>query len=205
MVTAAIFLAVAWLRALGTLETVELAAYDWLVRCQPALSTTNRDLVLIEITEADIRGLGQWPLTDETLARALEILAGARPGSIGIDLYRDIPVPPGTERLDRILSAAPNVIVVTKFGDGGVRAPPAVQDPDRIAFNDVLVDPDGTVRRGLLFLDDGENVYYSLSLDWRSAGCRRKGPVCRRTPSSPTTSGSAPPPCHPWSPMTVPL
>jgi adenylate cyclase len=51
-----------------------------------------------------------------------------------------------------------------KFGKNGVPPPKAVRGTDRISFNDVLVDPGGIVRRGLLFLDDGESVYYSFAL-----------------------------------------
>src|SRR5207247_8847159 len=60
-----------------------------------------------------------------------------------------------------------DLVVVMKFGEGpagGVQAPAAVTDPDRVGFNDVVVDRGGIVRRGLLFLDDGTNTFSSFAL-----------------------------------------
>ncbi len=57
--------------------------------------------------------------------------------------------------------------MVMKFGETpqGTVAPPAVLDgTEQIGFNDLLVDQDGVVRRGLLFLDDGIHSFYSFSL-----------------------------------------
>ena len=161
---ALVFLTIMGLQRVGSLETFELAAYDWLVGHQPRVETPNADVVLIKITEDDIRSQGQWPISDGALARALEILTANRARTIGMDLYRDIPVPPGSDRLEEILGANPNIIAVAKFGEEGVPPPKAIHNPDQVAFNDILVDPDGTVRRGLLFLDDGEKVFYSLAM-----------------------------------------
>ena len=164
MVCAVVFLAVLGLRRVGSLEPFELAAYDWYLRHQPRVSTPHADLVLIKITEDDIRRQGQWPISDGTLTRALTILIDNGARAIGVDIYREIPVPPGSDRLDELLGANAHLIVVTKFGEGEVPPPKAVHDPDQVAFNDILVDADGTVRRGLLFLDDGEKVVYSLAV-----------------------------------------
>ncbi len=52
------------------------------------------------------------------------------------------------------------IIAVYKFGDpetGGIPGPPALAGSARVGFNDVLFDTDETVRRGLLFQDDGES------------------------------------------------
>jgi adenylate cyclase len=43
--------------------------------------------------------------------------------------------------------------------------PPAVLNhTEQVGFNDILVDPDGIVRRGLLFLDDGETSFFAFAL-----------------------------------------
>lgn len=43
--------------------------------------------------------------------------------------------------------------------------PPAVlKDSEQVSFNDLILDAGGIVRRGLLFLDDGQNVFYSFAL-----------------------------------------
>ena len=46
----------------------------------------------------------------------------------------------------------------------GIPPPAALKDTDQVGFNDIMVDPGGIVRRGLLFLDDGKKVYYSFAL-----------------------------------------
>jgi adenylate cyclase len=155
------------LRSLGALEAVELAAYDQFMRLRPAGSAHEPRIVLITITERDLHEQGTWPLPDVVLARALETLASYGPRAIGLDLYRDIAVPPGTERRDALLRREPRIIAVTKFAEGsspGVGAPPALRDTERVGFNDIVVDPGGTVRRGLLFLDDGRTVMYAFAL-----------------------------------------
>jgi adenylate cyclase len=162
-----IFLGVIGLRGFGVLEPLELVAYDWCIRLRPDASEPDPRIVLITITEDDIRKQGRWPLTDETLAEALEILIGYLPRSIAIDLYRDIPVPPGNDRFNGILTKNPHIIATTKLSDDPVKVippPPALKDTDQIGFNDIPVDPDGVVRRGLLMMDDGERTVYSFSL-----------------------------------------
>src|SRR2546422_10094418 len=127
--------------------------------------------------------MGRWPLTDATLARVLDKLLQHQPRAIGIDIYRDIPVPPGQKALESVLATHPNIIMVMKFGrDAHARVnPPAVlRGTDRVAFNDLLLDRDGIVRRGLLFMDEGEESAssFALRLAIRSEE-RRVGKECR--------------------------
>jgi adenylate cyclase len=167
LVSALVFLGVIALRSTGSLEALELATYDWYLRLRPEPALSDSRIVLITITETDIRTQGRWPLTDATLARALEILNQYQPRAIGLDLHRDVPVPPGREALEAILTSARNIIVVKKFGHGaelGIPPPSVLENTDQVGFNDIVVDPGGIVRRGLLFLDDGESVSYAFAL-----------------------------------------
>jgi adenylate cyclase len=150
----------------GYLESQELGAYDWLIRLQPAVHISPPQIVLITINESDIRALG-WPVPDLTLARALERLAQYQPRTIGLDIYRDVPVPPGREALDAVLTRHSHIIAMIKFGkseDPGIPPPPVLRGTERVGFNDIVVDPGGIVRRGLLFLDDEETTAYSFAL-----------------------------------------
>jgi adenylate cyclase len=150
----------------GYLETWELAAYDWTVRFQPATVTSKPPIVLIGITEDDIHILARWPLTDAIMAELLEKIASYQPYAIGVDIYRNFSVPPGQKALDRVLAAHPTIIMVTKFGGAGQVAvpPPHGVSGEQVGFNDLLIDRDGVVRRGLVFLDNGEQTIYSFSL-----------------------------------------
>jgi adenylate cyclase len=162
-----VVLAVLGLRSAGHLESMELSAYDWFARLLPEDPAPDSRIVLIGVTENDIRRQQRWPLTDATLAQALDALLRHRPRVIGIDIYRDFQVPPGGPELDALLTGHPNIIAVMKFGGGAqtsIAPPPVLQHTDQIGFNDLLVDRDGIVRRGLLFLDDGRRTHYSFPL-----------------------------------------
>lgn len=167
VMTLLVFLGVMGLRWEGFLESAELDAYDWSMRLRPTHTRPNPPITLVSITDQDIRTLGHWPVTDEVLARALDIMTTHHPRAIGVDIYRDLEVPPGRQKLDRVLEAHPEILMVMKFGKiekGGIPGPAMLQGTDRIGFNDVVVDSGGIVRRGLLFLDDGTNFYRSFSL-----------------------------------------
>jgi adenylate cyclase len=165
--SALVFLGIMALRRAGNLESLELAAYDWYVRLRPGASVSDSRIVLITITESDIRNQGRWPLPDASLAQVLKVLTQYQPRAIGLDIYRDIVVPPGREELDAILTSNRHIITVMKLGEGGsegIPPPPVLRHTDQVGFSDVLVDRGGIVRRGLLFLDDGETAAYSFPL-----------------------------------------
>jgi adenylate cyclase len=167
LVTLTISIGVVALRNLGLLEALELAGYDWCIRLRPDATRSDPRIVLISVTEDDIRKQGRWPLTDDTLAQTLEILSRYEPRSIAIDIYRDIPVPPGHDRLNKILTSNSRIIATTKLSEDPasvIPPPPVLKDTDQIGFNDIPVDPDGIVRRGLLIMDHGERTLYSFSL-----------------------------------------
>lgn len=162
-----VFLGIVGLRSAGSLEPLELTAYDWYIRIQPEVPEPDSRIVLIEINENDIQNQTGWPLTDAMVAKTLDILTQYHPRVIGLDLYRDIPVPSGSKELEIILTKNHNIITAMKFGGAekvGIPPPPPLKDTDQVGFNDIMVDPDGIVRRGLLFLDDGKNVFYSFAL-----------------------------------------
>jgi len=148
----------------GKFESVELLTYDWLVRLHPKDESAVHPICIVAITEEDIRRLGNWPLTDKKLAETIHIIEESRPRVVGIDLFRDVAVPPGAQMLEATFLNHENIIGVMKFGEGGVPPPVVFQKENRFGFNDIVVDQGGTVRRGLLFLDDGQSVFYSFAL-----------------------------------------
>ena len=180
-----VFLVIVGLRATGHLEFLELSAYDLLIRMEPKLSGGDPKITLIEISEEDIQNIGRWPLTDEVLARSIKILLKCNPCAIGLDIYRDIPVPPGTVELNHIFATNPNIIVVMTFGKNGVMAPAMIRETDQVGFNDIIVDPGGIVRRALLFLDDGKNVYSSFALRLASLSLQSEGIALQSDPENP--------------------
>jgi len=167
LVSIIVFLCIFGLRAFGVLESMELATYDALLRFRQAASDQDSRIILISVSEKDIQHQGRWPLPDATLARVLNILSACNPRAIGVDIYRDVPVPPGHEDLEAVLSKNRNIIAIMKFRGGrkgNISAPAVLKGTEQVGFADMIVDPGGIVRRGILFLDDGKDVFFSLAL-----------------------------------------
>ena len=139
-------------RRLGWLQTWELVSFDSLVRLQPDREPDPR-LLIVGISEADIQALGKFPIDDRSIAQTLTKLQKYQPKAIGLDLYRDLPTEPGYPELLAQLKA-PNVVAIAKLSDAesrGVPAPPGMP-PDRVGFNDFVLDVDGVVRRNLIYV-----------------------------------------------------
>jgi adenylate cyclase len=171
-------LLVVGLRSAGYLQFLELASYDAYIRVRERHTVPEPRVVLVQIVEGDIQRIQQWPPSDDRLADLLEAILSYSPRVIGVDLYRDFAVPPGTERLNALLANNESIIGIEKFGNARgsrVLGPPALKGTERIGFSDVTVDSDGVVRRGLLFLDDGENFSTSLPLRLALAYLARDG------------------------------
>jgi adenylate cyclase len=160
-----VWLSLASLRTLGVLQAMELLVYDALFSLRPD-SEQDSAIVLISETEADIKRYG-YPLSDGIFADSLEKLLAAGATVIGVDKYRDIPVPPGTEQLNKVLNSHNNIIWIFFVGDdkqGRIFPPAVLKDSQQIGFNDMVNDPDGVSRRGLLFLDDQGVSHYAFPL-----------------------------------------
>jgi adenylate cyclase len=150
----------------GMTERLDLMAYDRGIQARADPEGRDGRIVLVTAHEDDISRLG-WPLSDGTMADLLETLARSGARAIGVDIYRDRPVAPGSERLDRLLSSDPSIVWGYLFGtdQGRPIPPPAVLDRDRTGFIDVLTDRDGAVRRGLLIMHDtAETLHASLPM-----------------------------------------
>ncbi len=155
------------LRSAGFLQFVELATYDAYLRVKEQRSVREPRVVLVQTVEEDIQKLKEWPLSDRRMAEALRKILAGNPRAVGVDLYRDIPVPPGTDEFNVLLQREKRIVVIEKFGKDAskrVSGPPALEGTEQIGFSDVTPDDDGVVRRGLLFLDDGKTSHVSLAL-----------------------------------------
>lgn len=152
------------LRMLGLLQAWEWAAYDQYMHRRP-LAPRDPRIAIVGIDEADLRAIGQPIIPDEVYARLLEKLKAMNPRAIGLDIYRDLPVEPGHQDLVRVFESTPNLVGIQKVvGDNrreAVAPPPALKANDQVGANDLILDADGKVRRGLLYLQSqqGETVY----------------------------------------------
>jgi adenylate cyclase len=174
------------IRKLGGLQWLELRVYDTFLRWRAIGAGEDPRIVLIEITEDDISNprLGDWPVWDADLARMLAILEEQHPCVIGMDMFRNLPVPKNGSRLPQlnsVLRSNNNIICIWTPGDAhhhGIPPPPVLQaDPDRWGITSFTPDYqiDKIVRRGVLFLDDGTNTFRSLAMQLALAYLGTKG------------------------------
>lgn len=151
---------VAGMRFLGVFQSLELQAFDQLMRLRPVEAADPR-LLIVTVTEADLHLPEQkqrkGSLSDLALEKLLQKLEKFNPQVIGLDIYRDFPVenlPSLKSRLqnsDRLFATCK--VSDPEFDPHGVQPPPEVA-PERVGFSDILADPDDNiVRRHLLSFD----------------------------------------------------
>lgn len=140
------------LRSGGHFQHWELRIFDYMVRSRDQLPSDPR-IIIIGISEADLREQNRWPFPDKTLATLLEKLQANQPRVIGLDLYRNLPVEPKEENGgDRLLTQLkkPNIIIVRSLDIVRDTPPPPGIDPNQVGFNDIAIDTtDNAVRRNV--------------------------------------------------------
>ncbi len=146
------------LRSLGLLEALELAEYDRLrAFLLPIVESGGPTrTVVVGYSERDLSGEIGFPLSDDLMATGLEAILADGPRGVGVDFFRDISVPPGTERLLELLQRDPRVVMVHQLAthEDDAVAPPASIDRNQAGLADLALDDDGNVRRAILYLDD---------------------------------------------------
>jgi len=151
-------------KSLGGLQRFELFIYDSLVRLKRDEGQDPR-LIVVGIKETDIQQYGH-PLSDGEVAEVLQIIQRHNPKVVGLDIYRKTEHPPGLADL-KVQLSADNLIAITNVGTDpsiGEVPPPDSVPWERVGFNDFSIDPDGVVRRGLLFVSAPDRPFYSFAL-----------------------------------------
>ncbi|MGK7922695.1 MAG: CHASE2 domain-containing protein [Trichodesmium sp.] len=154
------------LRSLGLLQTWEWALYDNFFRLRPSESLDSR-IVIVGIDESDLQKYG-YPINDGLVAELLEKINSFQPRAIGLDIYRDFPQQPGHQKLLQSLENIPNIIGIEKIGikDGlGIKAPNILYEKQQVGFNNLIIDPDGIIRRSFLYIFlENDNIRESFAL-----------------------------------------
>lgn len=152
------------LRFSGLLQATEWALFDQYMRLRP-LEPRDERVAIVGINEADVENLNTATISDEVYAELLDKLRAMKPRAIGLDIYRNLPEPPGHEKLVEVFETTPNLIGIRKVaGEKGretVPPPPALGKLGQVGANDLVFDADDRLRRGLMSLTspDGEIVY----------------------------------------------
>ena len=115
-------------------------------------------LLIVTLTEEDIRRWGH-PLSGKVLDNLLSKLGEYQPRAIGLDIFRDLPVEPGHNQLLERLQLDDLIVPICEHSELDKPAIPAPTgiEAQRVGFNDVVQDPDGTIRRNLLLLEPAAN------------------------------------------------
>lgn len=151
------------LKVFGKIEPFELIAFDRMTQLRGEAPLDDR-LLIVGITERDIEELQITP-PDRVIADALSTLQQHQPRVIGLDLHRNAPQPPGWTSLLAQMQTE-NVVVITKLGDSTENTipPPPDMSWEQIGFNDLLLDPDESIRRALLIGSSADGTFYSFAL-----------------------------------------
>ncbi len=162
LITSLIVLAICSIRQIGNIEFLELAVFDLMMRSRSETELDDR-ITIIGIDESDIQTWQQSTFSDRLIAQLLKEIQQHNPAVIGLNIYRDLPQLPRNAELLKQLEAE-NVIVIRNIAeDSGVPTPSNVP-PQRVGFDNLLLDSDGKVRRNLLMLQIGAQPIYSFAL-----------------------------------------
>jgi hypothetical protein len=147
-------------RTLGGFQALELGEYD---RIHSRLVAFEREsepsrAIVVGYSERDLTGEIGFPLSDEKLTAALEAILADGPRGIGVDFFRDLPIPPGSEELADLLQRDQRVVMIHQLATAHDRAvpPPDAIGPAQAGLADLVPDADGHVRRAIVYLDDQE-------------------------------------------------
>lgn len=147
----------------GVFQLLEWATLDQFFRLRPAESPDSR-IVLVTIDEDDLKAITQGNLSDQMIADVITNLQQYHPRVIGLDLYRNFPIKPGTENLLKIYQTTPNLIGAEKAVGKLIEPPKGLPYPSQVGFTDLVLDGDGKIRRGLISIrqSDGK-IHYSIA------------------------------------------
>ena len=143
------------------LEGVNLLVYDLITHLRPAPSASRLPIVLIGISEADIQTYG-WPIDDALLCQAIDRLSNAGVRAIGLDLYRDKGVGPQQACLRERMTSNPRLVSIFNVAEG-IGAIPGARVNQR-AYNDLVLDVDGVVRRDLVHVGGQDAATVALPM-----------------------------------------
>ncbi|WP_198648449.1 CHASE2 domain-containing protein [Cyanothece sp. BG0011] len=155
----------------GILEPLELLTFDQFFRWRSHLSSESEKqdprIVIITVDEADISTLQQWPLSDAKLAQLINIVKQETPRVIGLNIFRDFPIEPGSDALNQVLNTTPNLIGIEKVIGNTIKPPEILSQSKQVGFVDLVIDSDGKVRRDLITITSegfGQKLSFAMTL-----------------------------------------
>ena len=124
--------------------------------------TKDTRITLVTLDDNDLEQIGKYPIPDGIIAQTLSVIKEHNPRVIGLDMYRNLSIEPGTKELSRILKTTNNLIGVEKVIEPPIKPNKILQQADRISFADLLIDYDGFIRRILFSLEKDNQIKESF-------------------------------------------
>lgn len=149
------------LEASRILQSVNLLIYDSITHLRSAPSGQSKPIVLIGISESDIKTYG-WPIDDSLLCAAVDRLSNEGVKAIGLDLYRDKGIGAQQNCLRQTIQNNPRLVSIFNVADniGPIPGAPTRQQ----GYNDLVVDEDGVVRRDLVHVGGQDESFVTLPM-----------------------------------------
>jgi CHASE2 domain-containing sensor protein/nitrogen-specific signal transduction histidine kinase/ActR/RegA family two-component response regulator len=140
---------------LGGFNLVERSLRDEFFQLRPP-EAKETEIVIVTIDEQDIKEAANWPISDQVLANLITGISRHQPAVIGLDVYRNLPEEPGHQSLVEVFKTTKNLYGVEKMSGLRVDPAPILQQQERVALADVMVDDDRKVRRAFLTATDAK-------------------------------------------------
>ena len=131
----------------GISESIDLLLYDAVISLRSTSSAPPHPVTIVGIDEEDISHYG-WPIDDSVLCRAISHAIQAKASAVGLDLYRDQGIGEQQTCLRALIQRHPQIVAIFNAAEG-IPAPPGTPAQQQ-AFNDLVVDADGVIRRDLV-------------------------------------------------------
>ncbi len=151
-----VLVAVILIRIFGGMQSLEWMFLDAMLRLRPKEPVDER-VVIVGIDAKDIEFVRQYPIPDGKIAQLLTKLQTYKPRAIGLDLFKNVPVEPGSEQLAKLLRENTNIIGIEKFRPPGEVPPHKSLSQKQVGFADLFIDDDSKNRRYLLYTPNPKN------------------------------------------------
>ncbi|MEA5567871.1 CHASE2 domain-containing protein [Anabaena sp. UHCC 0399] len=184
IITSGVVILVLCLRYLGLLQSLELAVLDQFFQLRPH-EPPNHRITIVTIDETSLRE--GFPIPDVVIAELLQKLQAHQPRAIGLDIYRDVPIKNGHAALVAAYKSMPNLIGIELLSSHGKQTvlPPPDLNRQQVGFNNILYDPDGKVRRSLLYWHIDNNLHESFALKLALLYLKSEGIIPQGAASNP--------------------
>lgn len=153
-------------RLSGSLQFLEWMLLDSFLRIRPS-EPVDEKVVIVAIDEDDIQKIGRYPIPDEEIAELIKTIKSYKPRIIGLDIFKNVPVEPGSQELLKVFKENKDIIAIEKVLKPDKIAPPPNLPKEQVGFVDIIPDWDGKYRRYLLWTPNPDNLEeekFSLSL-----------------------------------------